>query len=138
IMELKDLQKELEKAEVRVDDAFSFLHIEDKRPRKLQGYAARSGARAFAISEFGGAVFRVEGHSAFAESYCYDVFGDLPSWREAVRAQLAAAESLEPQGLSCFVYTQLSVVEEEVNGLLTYDRRVNKLKVDSYGHDFPG
>ncbi len=30
-MELKDLQKELEKAAGRVDDAFSFLHIEDKR-----------------------------------------------------------------------------------------------------------
>ena len=26
-----------------------------------------------------------------------------------------------------FVYTQLSDVEEETNGLLTYDRRVNKL-----------
>ncbi|MFR7494169.1 MAG: hypothetical protein ACLUVF_05670 [Adlercreutzia sp.] len=31
-------------------------------------------------------------------------------------------------GASAYVYTQLSDVEEECNGILTYDRRVNKLK----------
>ena len=31
------------------------------------------------------------------------------------------------QGLSAAVYTQLSDVEEEVNGLVTYDRKVVKL-----------
>lgn len=121
-----------------VHNYFRPLEVYRDEPRKLRGYAAEKEARAFALSEFGGAVFRVEGHSAFAESYGYDVFDDLPSWRAAVRAQLAAAAALEPAGLSCFVYTQLSDVEEEVNGLLTYDRRVNKLKEDSYGHDFPG
>ena len=35
--------------------------------------------------------------------------------------------ALEGEGLAGFVYTQLSDVEEETNGLLTYDRRVNKL-----------
>ena len=35
---------------------------------------------------------------------------------------------MEDAGLTAFVYTQLSDVEEEVNGILTYDRRVNKLK----------
>ena len=34
---------------------------------------------------------------------------------------------LDSQGLSAAVYTQLSDVEEEVNGLLTYDRRVCKV-----------
>ena len=33
------------------------------------------------------------------------------------------------QGLSASVYTQVSDVEDEVNGLLTYDRRV--VKVDA-------
>src|SRR5690606_30048399 len=32
-----------------------------------------------------------------------------------------------PTGLSATVYTQLSDVEDELNGLLTYDRRVHKL-----------
>ena len=35
---------------------------------------------------------------------------------------------LEKSGLSGGVYTQLSDIEEEVNGLVTYDRRVVKLK----------
>ena len=37
------------------------------------------------------------------------------------------------KGLSGAVYTQLSDVEEEVNGLVTYDRRIVKLPV---GHPF--
>ena len=39
---------------------------------------------------------------------------------------LAQADA-EAEGLAGYVYTQLSDVEEETNGLLTYDRRVNKL-----------
>ena len=33
---------------------------------------------------------------------------------------------IETQGLSAAVYTELSDVEDELNGLLTYDRRVLK------------
>ena len=33
------------------------------------------------------------------------------------------------QGLSAAIYTQLSDVEDELNGLLTYDRKVEKLPV---------
>ena len=35
------------------------------------------------------------------------------------------------QGLSAAVYTQLSDVEEEVNGLVTYDRKVVKLSPET-------
>ena len=35
-----------------------------------------------------------------------------------------------PRGLSATVYTQLSDVEDELNGLLTYDREVAKLPAD--------
>lgn len=34
---------------------------------------------------------------------------------------------MEEKGLAGFIYTQLTDVEEETNGLLTYDRRVIKL-----------
>ena len=37
--------------------------------------------------------------------------------------------SLKKKGLAGCVYTQLSDVEEEVNGILTYDRRHNKLEM---------
>ena len=35
-----------------------------------------------------------------------------------------------PKGLCASVYTQLSDVEDELNGLMTYDRRVVKLDAD--------
>jgi hypothetical protein len=37
-------------------------------------------------------------------------------------------KELAKKGLSAAVYTQLSDVEDEVNGLLTYDRRICKVK----------
>ena len=40
-------------------------------------------------------------------------------------------KQLEAEGLAGYVYTQLSDVEEETNGLLTYDRRVCKLDAGS-------
>ncbi|WP_297034910.1 hypothetical protein [uncultured Enorma sp.] len=46
-----------------------------------------------------------------------------------MRSSLAAAEALEERGLAGYVYTQISDVEDEVNGILTYDRRINKLDV---------
>ena len=36
-----------------------------------------------------------------------------------------------PLGLCASVYTQLSDVEEEVNGIFTYDREINKLAPQS-------
>jgi hypothetical protein len=34
------------------------------------------------------------------------------------------------KGLSATVYTQVSDVEEEINGLITYDRKVVKFPID--------
>jgi len=36
-------------------------------------------------------------------------------------------EPLKDRGLSAAIYTQLSDVEDETNGLLTYDREVQKV-----------
>lgn len=93
----------------------------------LQGYAADRGCRAFVISEFGGWTQRIEGHAATASSYGYGNFATVDAWRKAVHQTLAQAEALAPRGLAGYVYTQLSDVEGELNGILTYDRRVNKL-----------
>ena len=79
------------------------------------------------MSEFGGVSCLVEGHSSLAECYGYEVYEDLGEWRAAVLALLAEVDALEARGLAGFVYTQVSDIEEETNGLLTYDRRVAKL-----------
>ena len=87
----------------------------------------QSRSRAFVIDEFGGLVFSVEGHSAVPTSYGYDDYDDQDAWKASLSELLATMDALEVDGLSGYVYTQLSDVEEETNGLLTYDRRVNKL-----------
>ena len=53
--------------------------------------------------------------------------GDVVGHEDALDDLLAQADALEAQGLSGFVYTQVSDVEEETNGFVTYDRRVDKL-----------
>ncbi len=100
--------------------------------RPLAVWPDRSGVkptRAFVISEFGGLNLYIDGHSALSQSYGYENFSDAGAWQNAVRAELAKAESLFGSGLAGYVYTQLSDVEEETNGLLTYDRKVDKMGI---------
>ncbi|MFR4960662.1 MAG: glycoside hydrolase family 2 protein [Eggerthella lenta] len=96
------------------------------RPLEVYRDEARP-ARAFVISEFGGSSCHLADHSSLATSYGYAACPDPASFRDAVHKTLAQADALEAEGLAGYVYTQLSDVEEETNGLLTYDRRVNKL-----------
>lgn len=102
---------------------------------RLRGYVSRRATadcthspRAFVLSEFGGLAQLVAGHSMFDQSYGYGDFSSSEDWNAAVHALLAEVEALESEGLAGYVYTQVSDVEEEVNGLLTYDRRVTKLQ----------
>jgi hypothetical protein len=95
--------------------------------RKLRVHLPRGSSRAFVLSEFGGLTWYVDGHSSFSEPYGYAAFKSVGEWRAAVRVLLDEANALEVSGLSGYVYTQLSDVEEETNGLLSYDRRVSKL-----------
>ena len=95
--------------------------------RKLRVRLPRGSSRAFVLSEFGGLTWYVEGHSSFSEPYGYAAFKSVGEWRRAVRALLDKANALEVKGLSGYVYTQLSDVEEETNGILSFDRRVSKL-----------
>ena len=66
------------------------------------------------------------GHAAVSRAYGYGEYDSIEDWRTAVRSVLDSAESLESRGLAGYVYTQVSDVEEELNGLMTYDRRLNK------------
>lgn len=88
-----------------------------------------TGDRAVALTEYGGYSHSVPGHSWSAKEFGYRKFrhrGRLElAWHRLHRDQIAPAVE---QGLSALIYTQLSDVETETNGLITYDRRV--LKVD--------
>jgi hypothetical protein len=85
--------------------------------------------RAAVISEFGGYSLEVEGHAwRPGDQFGYKAF-DSPedltnAYVELLEKQL---RPLVARGLSGAVYTQLTDVEIEVNGYLTYDREVIKM-----------
>ena len=95
------------------------------RKVKLQG----DGEKPLVLSEFGGKTFKCEGHVFNPDkSYGYGGCDSLQSLQEAVKA-LYMDEVLPcvQKGLCAAVYTQVSDVEDEINGLLSYDRKVEKL-----------
>ena len=84
--------------------------------------------RPLVVTEFGGLSFHIPEHSSWNTSFGYASFDAIEQWRKAVWGLLDQMDSLERKGLSGYVYTQLCDVEQETNGILTYDRRVNKLE----------
>ncbi len=86
--------------------------------------------RAFVLSEYGGYAHHVPGHSYTDRIYGYKKFDTVEAYQKAVDALNEEIQALIPQGLCGAVYTQVSDVEEEVNGILTYDRKVCKLPIE--------
>lgn len=83
------------------------------------------------LSEFGGYVYKVAEHSFNADkTFGYRFYTDQTAFEDAlVRLYEEQIIPIVPKGLCGAVYTQLSDVEDETNGLITYDRRV--IKVDA-------
>ena len=82
------------------------------------------------LSEFGGKTYKAEGHIFNPDkSYGYGGCETLDKLNEAVE-KLYLEEILPciEKGLCASIYTQVSDVEDEINGLLTYDRKVEKLR----------
>ena len=84
--------------------------------------------RAVILSEFGGFVLPIEGH-LMTGNHVYKSFDSKEKWLQKYEATIKhdVIENV-PKGLSAIVYTQLSDVEEELNGFVTFDREV--IKVD--------
>ena len=87
------------------------------------------GDRPMVLSEFGGYSYKPEGHVFnLDKTYAYRFFEEQNAFAEALytlyeQEIIPAARA----GLCAAVYTQLSDVEDETNGLLSYDRRVTKV-----------
>ncbi len=84
--------------------------------------------RAVVLSEFGGYNLRLDGHCFNDADFGYKKFSDRAAlW--AAYERLIEREILPaiPKGLAAAVYTQLTDVEDELNGVMTYDRRAVKL-----------
>lgn len=82
------------------------------------------------VGEFGGHGFPVEGHlwSKTARNWGY---GGMPKdkadWIQRYRTSMAKLAELKRKGIAAGIYTQTTDVEGELNGLITYDRKVQKL-----------
>ncbi|MBE6941757.1 MAG: glycoside hydrolase family 2 [Ruminococcaceae bacterium] len=87
------------------------------------------------LSEFGGYSYKPEGHVFNTEStYGYGKYKTAEEFTAAV-AELYEKQVLpaKENGLCAAVYTQVSDVEDETNGILTYDRKVCKLSAEIMG-----
>ncbi|MBO5286641.1 MAG: glycoside hydrolase family 2 [Clostridia bacterium] len=86
------------------------------------------------LSEYGGYCYKVEGHSANEDkTYAYKFFKSQAEFENALASLFS--EEIKPlisKGLCGAIYTQLSDVEDETNGLITYDRRVVKVNTDTF------
>ncbi|SFI70523.1 hypothetical protein SAMN05216275_104316 [Streptosporangium canum] len=105
------------------------LHVYFRRfrvPRRRRG-----DRRVLVLSEYGGYNLRVDGHAFNDKDFGYRRYGSAEQLGEAFSR--LHAEQIVPairRGLSATVYTQLSDVEDELNGLLTYDRETLKLPAE--------
>ena len=88
--------------------------------------------RAVVLSEFGGYSHKVVGNVFNKERvFGYRVFKNREEFKEAyVKLYEEQIIPYIDKGLSATVYTQVSDVEDEINGILTYDREVCKLEKD--------
>ncbi|MER5471115.1 PA14 domain-containing protein [Streptomyces sp. NPDC002685] len=85
---------------------------------------APDGRRALVSGEYGGLGLAVPGHAWSVQQSYVDV--DPATYTDDYLARLAEVHKLACKGGNGAVYTQISDVEGELNGLVTYDREVVK------------
>lgn len=82
------------------------------------------------VGEFGGHGWKVSGH-VMDEKADYFVYGGMPKDEEEFRNRYGESirllGELRAKGVAAGVYTQTTDVESEINGLVTYDRKVVKI-----------
>ena len=103
---------------------FKSLHVYF-RPYK---YKPDKKKRCVILTEFGGYGREIKGHRYGDDTFQYKGFNSEKELTDAVikmyRRDIIPAKKL---GLAAAIYTQLSDVEDELNGLITYDRKVIKM-----------
>lgn len=88
--------------------------------------------RILAVTEFGGYTMQVDGHIYTEKKrFGYGHYRDSDALTTAYLKLLEEqVKPLIPKGLSAAIYTQLTDIETEINGYLTYDRKVEKMDAE--------
>ena len=89
-----------------------------------------AGDRPLVLSEFGGYACRIPGHcwnkdKTYGYRKCANEAALLGDMAELYNKEVLP---LKEEGLSAAIYTQVSDVEDETNGILTYDRDILKFR----------
>ena len=86
--------------------------------------------RAIILSEFGGFLYPIEGHKVDGKK-TYRAFETEKAWlsnfENCINRDVIGNI---PKGLAASIYTQLSDVEDELNGFVTFDREIVKVSPD--------
>ena len=133
---VKAYEKVLETDKTRIIDTVSGWHdqnIGDVRSwhvyfRKYK-FQKDKLSRAVILSEFGGFSCKIEGHTFNDKFFGYKRY-DTPeelysALKSLYRDEIAPAKE---KGLAAAIYTELTDIEDELNGLVTYDRKVVKIE----------
>ncbi len=95
-----------------------------------QGAGGRFDDFVKVMGEFGGHGFPVKGHLWDANRRNWG-YGDIPEneaeYKQRYVTSIEMLDTLRRQGIAAGVYTQTTDVEGEINGLMTYDRKVIKI-----------
>ena len=85
--------------------------------------------RASVCGEYGGITLQIPGHQWIGGSeMTYTRVADSDELKERFISFLRQINDLKTKGICAAVYTQITDVEDEENGLITYDRKVEKVK----------
>lgn len=124
-----DLVRSLDKTRL-IDEASGWTHygygdIYDDHPYPAPSAPTTTRAQATADGEYGGIKYAIDGHLWKGEGWGYASVSSAEEYDSTVCnyfGKLAFYKTYK--GLSAAVYTQLTDVEIEVNGMMTYDRMV--------------
>ena len=87
--------------------------------------------RAIILSEAGGYELKIKGHCTNHKKSVYRTMKDAAALEEQYEKFIKRDVLANiPLGLCAFIYTQLSDVEDESNGFVTYDRQIIKVNVE--------
>jgi beta-galactosidase/beta-glucuronidase len=106
----------------KAGDVMDMHHYPDPAMPKLED------TRAAVLGEFGGLGLAIEGHMWPGKSWQYRGTADQSALTDSYVKMFEDAKALKEKGLCAVVYTQTTDVETESNGLMTYDRAVNKVE----------
>ena len=132
---LADWVKALDPSRV-VNAVSGWLDVDAGDIRDIHDYAdspalpAQETRRALVLGEYGGIGWPIDGHlwEPSVRNWGYQTYHTADEVEAAYRRKTAAVVAMTRRSGVCgAIYTQTTDVEGEVNGLLTYDRRIEKL-----------